>query len=289
MQSEQARFDYAEEFMNSLEASYKLYNYLLGLMVKVTDYRRAQIETARNKYLPTQEEKFPNTRFIDNSVVRLVRDNSQVLQYCEEHELMSDFDTETYRAILNDIERSPIYMAYMSQPTPPTFEQDKELWKEIFHTIIPNCQKLDEILEERNLYWNDDLTTVTTFVVKTLQKIKPDTEFIEMAQMFKSDEDKQFARELFNHTIEHAHEYLQRIEGTATNWETSRMAMMDKAIMVCAISEIVRFSEIPVRISLNEYIELAKHYCSVNSAKFINGILDKIVKELRTEGIIFKA
>lgn len=288
LQGGQARYMCEEELLRSLESSYKLYNYLLALIAHITDYRRELIEAARNKYLPTQEERFPNTRFIDNRIASLVRDHSHILNYCEEHGLTNDFDTPVYRALFDEIAKSPVYLAYMSQPQLPTFEQDKELWKTIFNTIIPNSEPLDNALEEKDIYWNDDLTTVNTFVVKTLHKMQADDEMIETAPMFKSEEDKHFATELFRTVIDHAHEYLPMIDRVANNWELDRMAVMDKVVMICAIAEIVAFPDIPVRISLNEYIELSKHYSSFKSAHFVNGILDKIVKELRAEGIPYK-
>lgn len=288
IQGEQPRFTCDDELMASLESSYKLYNYLLGLIVKVTDYRNDQIEAARNKYLPTNEERFPNMRFVNNRITKLIRENSSIMDYCEEHEIFNDFDTETYRTILDQIEASPIYMAYMSQQKAPTFEQDLELWKEIFNTVIPNCEKLDETLEEKNLYWNDDLTTIIQFVVKTISRLKEDTEQVKTQAMFRTEDDRKFAMDLFHHSLDECHEYLQLIDATATNWEVNRMAMMDKVVMVCALAEVRNFPDIPTRISLNEYIELAKHYCTADSAKFINAILDKIVSKWKKEGVIFK-
>ena len=289
IQSDQPRFTCDEELMASFESSYQLYNYLLGLIVKVTDYRNDQIEAARNKYLPSREERFPNTRFVNNQIAKIIRDNSSIMNYCEEHGLFNDFDTETYRAILDQIEKNPLYMAYMSQPQAPTFEQDLELWKEIFNTIIPSCEVLDATLEDKNIYWNDDLTTIVQFAVKTLSRIKANTEMVKTLGMFRNDDDKNFALSLFHHAIDESHEYLQLIDKTAENWEAKRMAMMEKVIMICALAEIRNFPDIAIRISLNEYIELAKHYCKADSARFINGILDRIVSQWKTEGLIFKA
>lgn len=289
IQAQQPRFTCDDELMASLESSYKLYNYLLGLIVKITDYRLEQIETARNKYLPTKEERFPNLRFVNNKVAALIRDNSNILEYCDEHQLFNDFDTETYRSILDKIEQSPVYKTYMTQHQAPTFEQDQELWKDIFNNVIPSCEKLDDTLEEKNIYWNDDLTTIIQFVIKTITRLKADTEQIAMQKMFRNDDERKFALDLFHHSLDECHEYIQLIDNAASNWEESRIAMMDKVIMVCALAEVRNFPDIATRISLNEYIELAKHYCSVDSSRFINGILDRIVKQWKTDGVIFKA
>ena len=177
----------------------------------------------------------------------------------------------------------------MSQPDTPTFEQDRELWKEIFTTIIPSCEKLDETLEEKNIYWNDDLATIIQFVVKTLSSLRPTVEMVKTLSMFNSKDDEEFALSLFHHAIDECHEYLELIDQTAKNWEANRMAMMEKVIMICALAEIKNFPDIAIRISLNEYIELAKYYCKADSARFINGILDRIVSQWKADGLVFKA
>lgn len=289
LQNNETQFYSREELMRSMESAYKLYNYLLALIVKITDYRKEQLEAARNKYMPTAEERCPNTRFVDNRIADMLKKRSGVVNYCEEHRLTNDFDTETYRALLNEIIQSPFYQAYMESSEVPNFDTDKELWKNIFNTIIPNSEKLDDTLEEKDIYWNDDLCVVNSFVVKTLQKMHADDETIKTLSMFRNDEDRRFAIDLFEASLSHVNEYLKLIDQTATNWEVNRMAYMDRIIMVCAIAEIIRFPEIPVQITLNEYIELSKNYCMPTSARFINGILDRIVRNLREQGVIFKA
>lgn len=286
--SNNAQYLCDEELMASFESSYKLYNYLLGLIVKVTDYRNEQLEAGKRKYLPTQEERFPNERFVKNGVAKLIRENSSILDYCEEHELFNDFDTDVYRAIFEQVEQMPLYLAYMSQSTKPTFVQDRELWKEILNTVFPNCPLLDETLEGKDIYWNDDLTTILQFVVKTITHLKEDDEVIKQLELFKTDDDRKFAIELFHKSIDNSGELMQLINDTATNWEASRIATMEKVIMVCALAEVKYFPFIPIKITLNEYIELAKHYCSTESARFINGILDQIVGVWKSEKVINK-
>ena len=289
MQGSLDKFDCDVEMAQSVESSYKLYNYLLGLVVKLTEYRKSQLDNARNKFLPTQAEKFPNARFANNRVAQCIAEKSSVMQYVEEHELMSDFDTETYRNLLEQIEALPSYQQFMSQREQPTFEQEKELWKDIFAEVITRSAVLDATLEEKSIYWNDDLSTVTQFVVKAINQMKPDSETVRIANMYDRNEDRKFANDLFHHAIDEAHEYLELIDRQASNWQVERMALMDKVVMVCALAEIKNFPDIAIRISMNEYIELAKHYCAPDSARFVNGIVDKIVKEWKSEGVIFKA
>lgn len=278
-----------EQMAQSLESSYQLYNYLLGLVVKLTEYRQTQLEAARKKFMPTQEERFPNVRFAENRVARCIAEKSEILDYCEKHSLLSDFDTEMYRGLLEEIEKLPGYKKFMTQREQPTLDDEKELWKDIFAEVISRNAMLDATLESRNIYWNDDLATVMQFVVKAINKLDPEKDQMSVAPMFDRNDDSKFARDLYNYALEDAHENLLLIDKNADNWQVDRMALMDKVIMVCALAEIKHFPEIAIRISMNEYIELAKHYCAPDSARFVNGILDKIIKQWKKDGVIFKA
>ncbi|MDO4496308.1 MAG: transcription antitermination factor NusB [Bacteroidales bacterium] len=289
MQGSMDRLTCDDQLANSLEAGYELYNYLLALIVKVTDYRRMQLETGKKKFMPSLEERRPNTRFADNRVAVMIAEKSHVLEYCEEHKLLNDFDTEMYRSLLDQIMETEAYKRFMAQAEPPTFEDEKTLWKEIFQQVINNNIKLDEALEEKRLYWNDDLATITEFVIKAINKLKEDAEEVKLAPMFSREDDRKFAMELFHHAIDEAQEYEALIGKNASNWHIDRMPLMDKVIMITALAEIKNFFDIPTRISMNEYIELAKHYCALDTARFVNGILDKIVKEWKKEGVITKA
>lgn len=277
-----------DQLMDSIEASQKLCNYLFSLIVKVTDYRRAQFEQARNKFLPTEEDLNPNTRFVDNKIPELITKQSEILQYCEDEKLTSAFDTELYRSLFIGIEQMPEYEAYMNQKQASTFEQDRELWVTILNNVFANNEKLEEVLEEKNIYWNDDLTTILSYVVKSVAALKPDTELVVSSANFNNEPDRKFALDLYHYSIKEYYDHCRLINAVASNWELERMAMMDKIVMSCAMTEIKHFIDIPVGVSINEYIELAKHYCTPNSGRFVNGILDKIVKEWRAEKTIIK-
>lgn len=279
-----------EQMAQSFESSYQLYNFLLALIPAITDYRKTQLETARNKFMPTQEERFPNTRFADCRIARAIAEKSEVPDYCEKHGLLSDFDTDLYRNLLAEIEELPSYKTFMTQRDAPTLQDEKALWRDIFASVITRNAMLDLALENRNIYWNDDLSTVTQFVVKAINQIDPEKEEQNLSpKVFDRKEDSQFAHDLYHFALDHAHEYLQFIDQNADNWQVERMALMDKVVMICALAEIRNFPDIPVRISMNEYIELAKYYCAPDSARFVNGIVDKIVKQWKRDGVIFKA
>ena len=288
LQSEEPRIYADEKLRESLEATQKLYNYLLALIVKVTDYRRQQIEAAKGKFLPTREDLNPNTRFVDNKLARMIAEKSEAVEYCEREGLTSDFDTELYRSILEAIEQSETFGQYMKQREVPTFEQDKELWLEILTTIFPQCEKLDEVLEERDIYWNDDLTTVLKALTRMIQRLKPEREMIPAGKLFQNEEDERFALDLFHYSLDEYFDNVKLIDAITPNWEAERIAMMDKVIISCALSEIRHFPDIAIAVSVNEYIELAKHYCSAKSASFANGVIDKIATSWRADHVIFK-
>lgn len=277
-----------EKLMEAIEASQKLYNYLLALIVKVTDYRQNQIDTAKAKWLPTESDLNPNLRLVENRVAHLIREASDVVQTCHDEGLTSDFDTELYRSLLEGIEQNETYQAYCAQSEAPTFAQDKELWVELLAKVFAQNEKLDEVMEDRNIYWNDDLTTVLQTLTRDIKQLRPANEILTSVKTFKNEEDRKFALDLFHHSIEEYYDNVRLINSVAPNWEAERMALMDKVIMSCALTEIRNFADIAVAISINEYIELAKYYCSPKSAHFINGVLDRIVKQWRNEGVIVK-
>jgi N utilization substance protein B len=288
VQSHTTLYNSREELMRSMESAYKLYNYLLALVVKVTDYRRDQLETARKKYMPTEEERCPNTRFVDNKTAEILRLRSGVMNYCEEAGLLSDFDTELYRNLLDQLMQTPTYLAFM-ESTDTSLAAEKAMWRSFFAEVIPNCDELDRTLEGKDLYWNDDLSIVTCFAEKTVQRLRETDEQVETLPMFRHEEDRNFAVDLYEAALQHATEFLQLIDSVSANWEVNRIAYMDRIVMVCALAEILTFPDIPVKITLNEYIELSKHYSTPSSARFVNGILDRIVQNWRAEGKIVKA
>ena len=288
LQSEEPRVFADEKLRESLVATQKLYNYLLALIVLVTNYRRKQLLAAKGKFLPTRDDLNPNTRFVDNKLARMIAERSEAVDYCEREGLTSDFDTELYRTILEAIERSEAYTQYMNQRETPTFEQDKELWLDILSTIIPQCEKLDEVLEERDIYWNDDLTTVLKTLTQMIRNLKPEREMIPAGKLFRNEEDERFARDLFHYALDDYYDNVKLIDAITPNWEAERIALMDKVIMACALAEIRHFPDIAIAITMNEYIELAKHYSSAKSASFANGVIDKIASKWRAENVIFK-
>lgn len=276
-----------KELFFSLEKAYDLYHYLLVLMIELTDLQRKRIETAKAKYMPTYEDLNPNTRFIDNRFIQALRNNPQLIDYTAQQKLSWVNESDFLKVLLDEILASEAYEAYMNS-SEDSFKADREFWRNVFKNIIAPNKLMSEILEDQSLYWNDDLDVIGTFALKTIKKFEEDSENNQLLPMYKDAEDAEFARKLFRKALLEADHYRKLIEENSKNWDIDRLAFMDIVIMIVALAEITTFPSIPVKVSLNEYIEIAKTYSTQRSGKFINGLLDGIVTRLKKEGVITK-
>ena len=277
-----------KELFFSLSKAYDLYNYLLLLMVEITKQAERKINVAKNKLLPTAEELYPNTKFVDNRFIAQLEVNSQLLQFSETQKKTWSNEEEFVKNLCEKIMDSDIYKEYMASET-SSYEEDRELWRKIYKRIIFNNDELDQVLEDQSLYWNDDKEIVDTFVLKTIKRFdEKNGAKQELLPEFKDEEDKDFARRLFRRTILNADYYRHLISENTRNWDLDRVAFMDVVIMQIALAEILSFPNIPVSVSLNEYIEIAKLYSTPKSGNFINGTLDGIVKVLQKENKLTK-
>lgn len=278
-----------KEFFHSIEKAADLYHYLLQLILAETDYAYQRIDAARNKYLPTQEEKNPNTRFIDNAFATQLAKNNALKSYLNNTKMSWVNNDVFVKNIYETIQSSDFYTEYMNAPE-TSYETDQELWRKIFKNILQKSEDLCDVLEEQNIYWNDDLDIIITFVMKTIKRFKPENGANqELLPMFKDDEDRKFASDLFCNTIRNREKYRSLIDEAVKNWEIERLAMMDLLILQVALAEIMEIDGVPVNVSLNEYIDIAKSYSTQKSGTFVNGTLDHIVTELRKENKLFKS
>lgn len=277
-----------KELFFSLNKAYELYHMLLLLMIELTDAQYSRIEVARTKYLATQEEKNPNPRFIHNRFVAQLKANHALSDYIKENKISWKNDSDFIRILLDKILASDIYKEYMVSEE-DSYEADREFWRRIFKHIIIGNQELLDALESISLYWNDDFDIISTFVLKTIKRFdeKSDNEQT-LLPMFKDEDDATFAKELFRNAILKADSNKELIDQHTRNWEIDRVAFMDIVIMLVALAEIETIPSIPVKVSLNEYIEMAKSYSTPKSGHFINGILDTIVNQLKKEGSLTK-
>ena len=277
-----------KELFFSLSKAYDMYNYLLLLMVEITKQAERKQSAAKSKLLPTAEELYPNTKFVDNRFIAQLEVNKQLLNFSESQKKTWENESEFVKGLCERIMDSDIYKEYMESET-SSYEEDRELWRKIYKRIIFNNPDLDQVLEDQSLYWNDDKEIVDTFVLKTIKRFdEKNGASQELLPEFKDDEDQDFARRLFRRAILNADYYRHLISENTRNWELDRIAFMDVIIMQIALAEILSFPNIPVSVSLNEYVEIAKLYSTPKSGSFINGTLDGIVKTLKEESKLTK-
>ena len=277
-----------KELFYSLSKAYDLYKYLLTLMIEVTQFADRRIDNRRNKLRPTYEDLNPNTRFIDNAFMAQLMQNTQLEEFRANQKRTWDDEGDFVKHLFEQIEQTKTYQEYMAKET-LTYEDDRELWRKLYRSTIAQNETIDEILEEQSLYWNDDKAIVDTFVLKTIKRFEPESGAEqELMPEYKDDEDKEFARKLLRASIANAEAYRKLMENNAKNWDMERFAFMDILIMQVALAEIFAFPSIPVSVSLNEYVEIAKMYSTPKSGSFINGMLDSIVNQLRSENKLNK-
>lgn len=277
-----------KELFFSLSKAYDLYNYLLLLMVEVTKQANKRLNAAKNKLVPTKEELFPNTKFVENRFIAQLEVNKQLLEFSNNQKKTWENEADFVKTLCDKILESDIYKEYMASET-SSYEEDRELWRKLYKNIIFNNIELDQVLEDQSLYWNDDKEIVDTFVLKTIKRFdEKNGAKQELLPEFKDEEDQDFARRLFRRTILNADYYRHLISENTKNWDLDRVAFMDVVIMQIALAEILSFSNIPVSVSLNEYVEIAKLYSTPKSGGFINGTLDGIVNSLKKENKLTK-
>ena len=278
-----------KELFFSLSKAYDLYNYLLLLMVEITRQAERKLNAAKSKLLPTKEELYPNMKFVANRFIAQLEINEQLQEFSETQKKTWENESEFVKSLCEKIMASDIYKEYMENESPSSYEEDRELWRKIYKRIIFNNPELDQVLEDQSLYWNDDKEIVDTFVLKTIKRFEESNgSKQELLPEFKDEEDQDFARRLFRRTILNADYYRHLISENTRNWDLDRVAFMDVVIMQIALAEILSFPNIPVSVSLNEYVEIAKLYSTPKSGSFINGTLDGIVNALKKDNKLMK-
>ncbi|MDT8401200.1 MAG: transcription antitermination factor NusB [Bacteroidales bacterium] len=277
-----------KELLLSLAKSYDLYHLLLLLILEIVDVAEEKIELARLKKIPTRDDLHPNTKFIENRLVKLLYANKQLKNYTGKANLSWRDDSEIPKRYYNIIKDSAIYKDYMSSEK-SSFSEDKKFISRLLDLILTESEELESVLEEKSIYWNDDLDFISVMVDKTLRQFKENsTADHNLMPLYRSPDDEVFVKKLLRKTILNREKLEELIDRNTTNWEIERIALMDTLVMQLAITEILEFPEIPVKVSFNEYIEIAKFYCTSKSSTFVNGILDKIVKEMREKQLFRK-
>lgn len=278
------------ELFKSLEKIYDLYLSLLFLLVEINISARNHLEKSKTKHLSTFEDLHPKTKFVDNRVIAGIANNIRFKKHIENKKIQwkneIDFPSKFYKII----RESPEFQTYMSSPS-DSFSSDKNFVIEIYKNYIFNSEELHSYFEEKNIHWEDDITLANLSIIKTLEQLREDSsqEDSILLPLYKDEaEDSEFVRNLFRKTVFHEKEFNVLISEKAANWELERIAVADMILMKMALCELLQFDNIPVKVSLNEYIEISKDYSTPQSKTFINGILDKIVVELKSSGKIVK-
>jgi N utilization substance protein B len=258
------------------------------LVTDIADVAAEKIDQALQKRMPTPEDLNPRRRFVDNLVIAQLRKNKALNNYLSQKKLSWANNPHIPRILYNKLIAWDVYDEYMRSDV-HNYQSDKKFIIRMVTELFAASEDLSSNLEEQSIYWNDDMEYITAMVEKTLKKFKPESgENISLMPLYKNEEDEQFVKILFSKAIIHSKKSSALIDKNTTNWEVERIALMDILVMQLAVTEILEFPEIPVKVSLNEYIEIAKYYCTSKSSTFVNGILDNIVKEMRDEGLFSK-
>ena len=274
--------------VTSIDKTYDLYFLMLSLVAEMAHYAEQRQEAAKKKQLPTYEDLNPNRKFVDNAVIRLISQSDSVNDYLASRKLSWAQYPELVKTMLAQLEQNDYYKKYMASQE-RSFREDLALITEFYTRELEESEILENVLDEMSILWNDDLGFALIMVTRTLSNMRPSHTDVKVLPKFKSIEDLDFARELFAKAAVNFDKYQVEIEKFTNNWDVERIAFMDNLIMATAIAELVTFSSIPVKVTLDEYIEIAKFYSTQGSSTFINGILDKLVASLTEEGKINKS
>ncbi len=291
-QNEGKTIDTAEKELDfSLAKAYELYHYLLSLLVSMRRLaaRKDESMRARNQRLGTKVEGLtPDGQFAANRFLLQLDENKQLLEYIEKQKKEWIEEEAFVKKLYTQCVESDIYQMYLTKED-FSYDADRELIRKLYKTYVCNNEDFDSLLEDHSLYWNDDKDIVDSFVLKTIKRFTEEsTADQSLLPEYASEEDHDFARQLFRATLEQADEARKLIKENSKNWEFNRLAFMDVLIMQIALAEIMNFPSIPVNVTFNEYLDIAKMYSTPRSASYINGMLDHIVKKLREEKKILK-
>ncbi len=268
--------------LNSLEKIYPLYVYQLNLILALKEQAQEKIERSKNKNLKTEEDLNPNLKFVENQIFDKLENNKVLNAYTDKHsELLWKENNQYPQAIFKRMTNGVLYQNYMDNPT-QNFEQDKEFIQKLFDKYIAKNESLIDHYEEKYMDWADDFHIANSMTYKTLKFIEKDRDFQTLLAIFKSDEDKIFLKTLLETVLNHTENLNSEIESRLVNWELDRIAEMDKLILQMGLAELIYHEDVPPRVVINEYIELAKTFSSPSSNVFINGILDNFVKDKQT-------
>ena len=268
-----------KELLFSLSKAYHLYNTLLLLIVAITKMARKHYDIASAK-AEREGKELPSDKFAFNKFAVQLEENRQLQEFAEGQDDVWSDKVETVKNLYLQIEKSEEYQEFI-ESSEDDYETHREVWRKLYKHFIQNNDELDATLEEISLYWNDDKEVVDTFVLKTIKRFDPaNKRNQELLPEYTDEDDKEYAQKLFRATILNADQYQRYMTEASRNWDFSRLAYMDVVIMQLAIAEMMTFPNIPVNVTINEYVGLAKLYSTPRSGSYINGMLDTIARHL---------
>ena len=278
------------QLFESLNKLYESFYYLTSFIVEIFDLAKWKISQAKNKLLPSQEDLNPNTKFIDNQIIAQIRENIDYQNIIRKipYKWNDEGDQELVKKIFNQIKQAQFYQDFMKNKE-RSYRQDKKIILWIIEELLYKNDDLYDNLEEKSLFWADSIDYSLSIVYGMIAKYSiGDDMRKKLFNKFRNQEDITFSKELLINTLNRQAQYLQILEDHIDNWDISRLAKIDIIILLQAIHEILYFENIPIKVSLDEYIEIAKYMSTHKSPSFVNGILDKIVKKLDKENLIIK-
>ena len=277
------------DLISGIEKVYDLYLYKLLLLIEIADYEKVYTQDSQQKYLPVEKDLSFDNRLYDSPVINLIAHNEFFKPAIKRRKLSWQNDMELVRKIFMKLKKGEEYDKYIRE-SHKSFEEERQFVMDIFKNYIANSELLQTHFEEKNIYWAEDDKFVDTAVSRTLKNLKPDMkpEDVLLPVYKNEEEDVQFMKQLLKNTISHEKEFEVMISEKTKNWELDRIAMVDILLLKMALAEIKTFSSIPVKVSINEYIDISKEYSTPKSKTFINGIVDKLVADLKKKNEIHK-
>jgi len=278
-----------KNLLQSIDKVYEMYIWMLSLISEVADYAETDAKERANKHLPTADDLNADIKIVNNRFITSLQQNEEFLAAKKKYKVAWDFEPELVKSLFTILKNSPEYNEYL-QKTGDTIQTDKDIIKFIFKKVILKSSLAEQVFEDKFIYWPVDKDVLQALIAKTFKNFSnDDPSQNKLAEVTGNwEEDRQFIVDLFEQTIRHNDEYQELIAHKTQNWEPDRIAMMDTLLMKMAIAEFINFASVPVKVTINEYLEISKEFSTPKSNSFINGILDKILYDLKLQNKINK-
>jgi N utilization substance protein B len=276
-----------KELFYSIDKFYDLYLLLLLLINEMANFEKARIELRQSKNIKTADDEFPCTFLVDNWLIKMLETNTQLNEFKQQRMLNWKANSDIIKKIYSEFIETELYSKYISSDK-TSFSIDKKLVSDFYSGFLSENNSFVEFLEEESIYWNDDFGFAILMVLRTIEDIKDENPNKKLLPLFKNENDKEFTRNLIRSAIVNKEQYQKIIQTHVENWDTERIAQLDLLILQIAIAELLEFSSIPVKVTMDEFIEISKYYSTERSKVFINGLLDKIIKQFEADNLLNK-